>query len=147
MYNEIITKGTAGSSGCVLFMNQNELKAYINKLIEDDCLWKFYKKKEWIKLKNQILKENHYECEICKKQGKITRYDVDKNGNKQLLSTVHHVQYVRTHPELALSRTYTYNGKVYVNLIPICKACHNKIHPRSNKKQNAAGKFTNKEQW
>ena len=130
-----------------LFMNQNELKAYINKLIEDNCLWKFYKRKEWIKLKKQILKENHYECAICKKQGKITRYDIDKNGNKRLLSTVHHVQYVRTHPELALSRTYIYNGKVYVNLIPICKACHNKIHQRSNKGQNTAEKFTNKEKW
>lgn len=131
-------------------MNQNELKTYINNLIEDDCLWKFYKRKEWIKLKNQILKENHYECAICKKQGKIKRYDIDKNGNKRLLSTVHHVQYVRTHPELALSRTYTYNGKTYVNLIPVCKACHNRIHKRFNKTTAKAKKpkgFSNEEQW
>lgn len=128
-------------------MTQKELKAYIEKLIEDDCLWKFYKRKEWIKLKNEILKENHYECAICKKHGKITRYDIDKDGNKKLISTVHHNQYVKTHPELALSRTYTYKGKTYINLIPVCKACHNRIHKRFEKQSKKTSGFVNEERW
>ena len=28
-----------------------------------------------------------------------------------------------------MSRTYTYNGVVYQNLIPLCEACHNEQHP------------------
>lgn len=81
-------------------MKQKDLAKWINKLIEQGCLWRFYKSKEWIKLRNQILKENHYECAICKAKGIITRYDIDKHGNKRLLSTVHHNQYVRSHFEL-----------------------------------------------
>lgn len=137
----------SGYSRLHYVMTQKELKAYIEKLIEDDCLWKFYKSKEWIKLKTAILQENHYECAICKKQGKITRYDIDKDGNKKLISTVHHNQYVRTHPELALSRTYTYKGKTYINLIPVCKACHNKIHDRNNKQSKKSSGFVNEERW
>ena len=129
-------------------MKQKDLAKWINELIEQGCLWRFYKSKEWIKLRNQILKENHYECAICKAKGIITRYDIDKNGNKRLLSTVHHNQYIRLHPELALSRTYTYNGKVYQNLIPICKACHNRIHTEKHKsKSNKPPSFTNEERW
>lgn len=131
-------------------MKQKDLAKWINELIEQGCLWRFYKSKEWINLRNQILKENHYECAICKSKGIITRYDIDKDGNKKLISTVHHVQYVRNHPELALSRTYTYKGKTYINLIPICKACHNRIHKRFNKTTAKAKKpkgFSNEEQW
>lgn len=136
-----------GYSQLHFVMTQKELKAYIEKLIKDDCLWKFYKRDEWIELKTAILKENHYECAICKKQGKITRYDIDKDGNKKLISTVHHIQYVRKHPELALSRYYTYKGKTYINLIPICKSCHNQIHPRNESKVQHSEKYVNEERW
>lgn len=115
-----------------------------------DELWRFYKSREWRTLKDKILKENHYECAECKKRGVITRYDVDDEGNKRLLSTVHHVQFVRKHPALALSRTYTYAGKTYQNLIPVCKACHNKLHPEKWKngyKHNDVEHFVNEERW
>lgn len=102
-------------------MKADELKKWIEELIDKDELWRFYKSREWRTLKDKILKENHYECAECKKRGVITRYDVDDEGNKRLLSTVHHVQFVRKHPALALSRTYTYAGKTYQNLIPVCK--------------------------
>lgn len=128
-------------------MQTDKLKAWIEQLIKDHELWKFYKSKEWITLKEQILKENHYECVECKKHGTITRYDVDHEGNKKLISTVHHVQFVRKHPALALSRTYTYNGKTYQNLIPVCKACHNKLHPEKNKNKKSQSGFTNQEHW
>jgi 5-methylcytosine-specific restriction endonuclease McrA len=127
-------------------MEKDKLKKWIEELIEKNELWKFYKSKEWITLKNQILKENHYECAICRQQGIITRYDIDEEGNKRLLSTVHHVQYVRKHPAMALSRTYMYEGKEYKNLIPVCKACHNKLHPEKHKKKNR-NHFINEERW
>ena len=125
-----------------------ELKHWIEELIEKGELWRFYKSKEWIELKQSVLKENHYECEECKKRGKITRYDIDDEGKKTLLSTVHHVQFVRKHPELAMSRIYTYHGKKYVNLIPVCKACHNKLHPEKNKSRKTEEEtFVNTERW
>lgn len=132
-------------------MKQDELKNWIEELIREGQLWKFYKSKEWITLKEEVLKENHYECAECRKTGKITRYDVDENGNKKLISTVHHVQFVRKHPALALSKTYTFEGKTYRNLMPVCKACHNKLHPekrrRRNRSQENDDRYVNKERW
>lgn len=130
-------------------MDKQRLKDWIEELIAKKQLWKFYKSKEWITLKEQVLKDNHYECAECKKQGIITRHDIDKHGNEVLLSTVHHVQFVRKHPALALSRTYTYNGKTYLNLIPVCKSCHNKLHPEKKKhfKQRNCKQFINEERW
>ena len=114
----------------------------IRELIAKDELWRFYKSKEWIRLKEKILKENHYECSECRKQGIITRYD-----DGRLLSTVHHVCHVRDHPELALSEWYKdySTGKLERNLIPVCKACHNKLHPEKIK--NRKEKFVNEERW
>ena len=103
-------------------MNNKGLEKWINKLIEEDKLWKFYKSKEFRHLKEEILREQHYECQECKKLGKITKAD-----------TVHHVQHVRKYPELALSKYYTYKGKQYKNLIAVCKSCHNKLHPEKRK--------------
>ena len=79
-------------------MNAIEIRA----LIARDELWRFYKSKDWLRLKEKILKENHHECAECKKRGIITRYDIGRDGEKRLLSTVHHVMHVRDHPELAM---------------------------------------------
>lgn len=98
-------------------MEVSQLVRWIDGLIDQDALWKFYKSKEFVKLKNNILKKQHYECQICREQGIITRAD-----------TVHHVQYVRSHPELALSEFFYANGKRCRNLIAVCKSCHNKLH-------------------
>ena len=125
-------------------------ETWIRELIEKDELWKFYKSKEWIRLKTSVLKAAHYECQESRAQGKITRYDIDSEGNKRLLSTVHHVMHVRDHPELALSRTYSIGGEIYQNLVPVCKACHNKLHPEKRKHCHTHGKtdsFTNEERW
>lgn len=116
---------------------------WIRSLIQKDELWRFYKSKEWIALKTKVLKENHYECAECRKHGVITRYD-----DGRLLSTVHHVCHVRDHPELALSEWYKdySTGKLERNLIPVCKACHNKLHPEKIKRVNQ-DKFVNDERW
>lgn len=98
-------------------MEAEQLVKWIRELIDQDALWKFYKSKEFVKLKNSVLKKQHYECQVCRDKGIITRAD-----------TVHHVQYVREHPELALSEYYYFDGKQYKNLIAVCKSCHNKLH-------------------
>lgn len=130
-------------------MDKQYLKRWIQKLIEADELWRFYKCPEWLSLKQQVLSESHYECAECRKHGKITRYDIDAKGRKRLLSTVHHVKHVRDYPELALSRTYVDgSGTVKKNLIPVCKKCHNRLHPEKNfKKNKKTDKFFNEERW
>ncbi|MBK5254333.1 MAG: HNH endonuclease [Peptostreptococcaceae bacterium] len=101
------------------------IKGYIESLKPNE-LWKFYKSKEWLALKELVLREHHYECQECKKRGKITKAD-----------TVHHIKHVRDHPELALTKS---------NLEPVCKACHNKLHPEKFKK-NTKKKFWTIERW
>ena len=123
---------------------------WIRELIEKDELWRFYKSKDWIRLKTSILKAAHYECAECRRQGKITRYDIGEDGQKKLVSTVHHVCHVKDHPELALSRTYRdlETREEKANLIPVCKACHNKLHPEKRRHyQRQAECFTNVERW
>ncbi len=87
--------------------------------INENKLWKFYKSREWKILRLEILQEQHYECQYCKRVGIITK-----------AVTVHHVKEVKEHPELALSRYYYKDGKKYRQLESICKACHNKEHDR-----------------
>ena len=83
-------------------------------------LYRFYKSPEWLELRAEIMAENHGECLWCRQEGRMQRAE-----------TVHHVQHVRTHPELALSRTYTdADGTEQPNLIPLCHACHDRAHGR-----------------
>lgn len=114
-------------------MEKEKLSNWIKQLIRDDKLYQFYKSKEWKKLKEQVLQEAHYECEWCKKKGKITR-----------AVEVHHVQLVRKHPELALSKYYTFKGQQYKNLIPLCHDCHDKAHERMKYKKREQ---FNEERW
>ena len=126
-------------------MNTIEIRA----LIARDELWRFYKSKDWLRLKEMVLRENHHECAECKKRGIITRYDIGRDGEKRLLSTVHHVMHVRDHPELAMSRMYRdeKTGELKVNLIPVCKRCHNKLHPEKLEHKSCEEKFTTIERW
>ncbi|MDD3185977.1 MAG: HNH endonuclease [Anaerostipes sp.] len=115
-------------------MTKQETREWILRLLRENKLYQFYKNKVWLSLREEVLKENHYECDMCKKEGKITR-----------AVTVHHVQYVKKHPELALSRTYSYQGKTYINLIPLCHDCHDRVHGRMMYKKKE--KPLTKERW
>ena len=105
----------------------------------DGKIYKFYKSKEWLALRDQIMRECHGECQWCKRRGIISRAE-----------TVHHEQYVRSHPELALSRTYTdRNGIERQNLIPLCHDCHDKAHNRMRyqDREKKDGPPLNEERW
>lgn len=127
----------------MLMPSERELKKWIEDLIEKDKLYVFYKSKYWggnkdyIGLKNEVLREQNNECQICKQRGSIIKAD-----------TVHHVQFVRRHPEMALSKYYYYKGKKYRNLLAVCKSCHNELHPEKNKNRGKQEQgFTNEEKW
>lgn len=99
-------------------------------------IWKFYKLPEWQTVRQEVLTEQHNECQVCKQAGKYTPAD-----------TVHHIQYLRKHPETALDKTYTYKGVEYVNLIAICRSCHNKVHTEKFESLRYSSVPLNEERW
>lgn len=114
-------------------MERDKLEQWIKELIKEDKLWKFYKGKDFRRVKAEVLKEQKNECQECLRKGKITIAD-----------TVHHVQFVRKHPRLALDKEYIYKDKKYKNLIAVCRECHNKLHPE---KSFAKKPKLNEEKW
>lgn len=106
-------------------MNQDQVGRWIQFLIDKDLLHIFYTHSEWLKLREDVLRDHNNECQTCKARGFYSR-----------ATHVHHVQWVRRHPRLALSKTYMFQGKEYKNLVPLCHACHEEEHPdRYGKRQ------------
>lgn len=103
----------------------DELLAWIRGLIREDNVHAFYASPVWRRMAAKVLKDNHYECSRCKAKGLVVR-----------ARTVHHKQYLRNHPELALNTD---------NLEPICDECHYNEHHRGRGKRN--GGFVNEERW
>lgn len=116
------------------------LTTWIKQLIEDDKIYLFYKSYEWNELRDIVMRDSHYECQHCLKEGIYKRADM-----------VHHVNEVRKRPDLALTREYTdaiTNEKI-INLIALCNPCHERVHDRSGTARKDKGQrgFSNKERW
>lgn len=105
-------------------MNRPEgisLDSWIMSLMQDDKLYRFYKSEEWLRLREEVLEDNHWECSMCKqKQPAVYSRAVH----------VHHVNEVRDRPDLALSRTYRDATGEHDNLLALCHECHNVAHER-----------------
>ena len=119
-----------------------DLVAYINRLIQEDKLYKFYKSREWRQLRQEVLDDEHNECVNCR----------EKYGRITAAVTVHHVNHVKDRPDLALSRYYTdINGEQQPNLVALCGRCHNEVHPekihKANNKKNKKKEKINDEKW
>ncbi len=97
--------------------NQDEVSKWVSKLIAENRLEEFYNSKYWRRLRKEVLIEHKYECQDCKARGFYTK-----------ANHVHHVQFVRRHPSLALSKVYLFQSKEYRNLIPLCHDCHEQRH-------------------
>ncbi|MBR6983013.1 MAG: HNH endonuclease [Ruminococcus sp.] len=97
----------------------------IRTLIQEDRLEEFYKDWYWRMLALRIIKEEHGECRMCKDAHKLKK-----------ATLVHHIQYLRDHPELAYERS---------NLMPLCHDCHERIHGRGIYGRPSG--FTNVEKW
>lgn len=95
---------------------------WIRALIRSGELWRFYKSREWLDLRGEILREQKGKCEWCRAKSPGLLRDAE---------TVHHVRHVRDCPELALSRWYVDGqGRRQKNLIALCHDCHDKAHNR-----------------
>lgn len=107
--------------------------ARLLKLLSDanENLW--YNTDPWVSRKNQVLKLDRYECQICKSKGKARRAVI-----------VHHVKHLKDRPDLALSIWDPDTGKR--QLISVCKRCHERLHPESFKK-NLKKRPISAERW
>lgn len=75
--------------------------------------FKFYNSTLWKKQRKAMLKRDNYECQLCKAKGKYSKAVI-----------VHHIKHLRDCPELSLSAD---------NLVSVCKACHEELHPEAQK--------------
>lgn len=112
------------------------LSSWIRELEREGKLYRFYKTREWLELRESVLRDNHNECIRCK-------------GKEPAVYTravhVHHVNEVKDRPELALSRTYRDAEGVKPNLLPLCRVCHNAAHGRFSKAEDRPQ--LNEERW
>lgn len=111
-----------------------EFLKFLRKLIKDDNVHSFYVSGEWTSLRADILEKDKNECQRCKEHG------IYKKAN-----TVHHVNHVKLHPELALDEYYTdENGEQKRNLVSLCHDCHEIMHGRRVKRRK---KPLTEERW
>lgn len=103
---------------------------------------KFYNSNKWNKKRESIKQRDNYECQECKRQGKVSIdvYEPNKNGRKKIKLVVHHIKELEDNPELALDDD---------NLETLCVDCHNKIHNRhySSWYKPQINKWANDEFW
>lgn len=91
----------------------------------------FYSSLTWKHKRIEILERDHYECQWCKEEGKVTtQFDS--------VLEIDHIKELEHHPELALEND---------NLRTLCKNCHNKRHKRFNFKESKRQKKWNDEWW
>jgi len=117
----------------VVKLTEDEVGKWVQKLIDQDRLHDFYTSSLWLNLRKEVLEEYKHECLQCKSRGFYKK-----------ATHVHHVQYVRKHPRLALSKTYIFQGKEYKNLISLCHNCHEEVHGYRARTKN---KPLTKERW
>jgi 5-methylcytosine-specific restriction endonuclease McrA len=91
-----------------------DLVHWINSLIKHNNIKAFYNSSLWQHVRDEVLDEQHHECERCKAKGIYTE-----------AVTVHHIKYLRKHPELALTKS---------NLESICGECHFEEHHKNKSK-------------
>lgn len=98
--------------------------AWLRSLIAKGDTRPFYRTRIWKRIRREVLESDRHECQWCKIKGRYTPAD-----------TVHHVQLLDEHPDLALSKTYVVDGKEQRNLISVCRECHELHHEHLKKPQ------------
>lgn len=102
-------------------MNKVRIMNYLKKFN-----LKFYKTKEWLDKRQEMLIRDNYECQMCKAKGRVSK-----------ATTVHHIKHYKDHPYLALTDD---------NLMSVCEVCHNKLHPEKGFKHEKK-KEIHAERW
>ncbi|MED1881078.1 HNH endonuclease [Brevibacillus borstelensis] len=87
---------------------EKDNQRYYDRFVRDKRADQFYHSKEWQRVREQVLIRDHYLCQHCLKQKRVTKAEM-----------VHHIHPLREHWHLRL---------VPSNLISLCNACHNQVH-------------------
>lgn len=90
-------------------------------LIQQDREGVFYTWPEWLCLRLEVLKLDHFECVYCR----------ERHHRYRPARIVHHVKHLRDRPDLALSVTDPDTGAR--QLVSVCKRCHEEEHPESQR--------------
>lgn len=96
-------------------MTQEQID-YVKKCIRED-IHRFYVWGPWKKVRREVLQMDHRECQRCKAKKIYTK-----------ATTVHHVNYVKKHPDMALEIWYEWHGVRKRNLVSLCHDCHEAVH-------------------
>lgn len=92
--------------------------AELRSLIDNGEEAEFYTWGEWRRLRPEVLKLDHNECQRCKAMGRFRRGNI-----------IHHVKHLQDRPDLALSIWDPETGER--QLVTVCKRCHEELHPES----------------
>lgn len=97
-----------------------QFQDWLMSLIAKGDVHPFYVCTEWLHIRVQVLKMDHWECQLCKARGRYRQAEI-----------VHHINHLKRRPDLALAIWYkTPDGKLERNLISVCKDCHEtECHP------------------
>lgn len=93
--------------------------SWIKKLISSGNTAPFYNTPEWKRLREEIFKDTHYECERCAARGLVSTNSKMLPKDKRIRLVAHHKKYLRQYPELALAKS---------NLECLCDKCHYEEH-------------------
>ncbi len=99
----------------------------------------FYCSRAWRKLRREVLKEDHNECQICKKNHKHVKATV-----------VHHEYHLDEYPQYGLMKHVQnpITGKLERNLISVCNNCHETVcHPERIHKEREYKIPLTEERW
>lgn len=93
----------------------------------------FYTSWTWRTKRKEILERDSKECQLCKREGKVT------TGTKDKSLVVHHIKELKDRPDLALTDK---------NLLTVCKDCHENVcHPNRLGNYQEKKRFMNEERW
>lgn len=95
---------------------------------------RFYQSVRWRRLRQEALERDHFECQWCKEEGRVTSSLDD-------ILEVDHIKELEHYPEYAMELD---------NLRTLCKTCHNKRHGRfqfREKSKNESRLYREDEWW
>lgn len=94
----------------------------------------WYNSGDWGTVREAVKQMDHCECLVCKAMGRHSPARV-----------VHHVKHLRDRPDLALSIYDPDTGAR--QLISVCKDCHERLHPESQRQYRPSKPPVTKERW
>lgn len=94
----------------------------MTEYVTDQQKKKFYRSSSWESLRQHALKRDNFECQECKRQGRVHTDSIKVEGERKSIElNVHHKYEIEDYPKLAL---------VLDNLETLCLNCHNVVHNR-----------------